>query len=239
MAQNALNKRKNELFGLIVREYIASADPIGSEFLRQKYHLDLSPATIRNEMAELTELGLLNKPHTSAGRIPTEAGYRYFIANCLEERDNEKFFDVIQSFLATPSDVEKKIKRLAKEMADMLQSGVFVSLNTEETYYTGLGYLFSQPEFQSYDLVCDLSAVLDKLDDVMGEMMNKRINDLEILLGQENPFGPACATLLLPYRQEDNVSGIFGVFGPMRMDYEKTVPLMKEIKKILKSCVNQ
>lgn len=233
MAKKVLSKRENELFALIVREYIASAAPVGSEFLRKKYRLALSPATIRNEMAELTEMGLLRQPHTSSGRIPTEAGYRYFIANCLEEKENNKFLSAVDDSFAAPANAEKKIKHLAREMADTFQAGVFVSFNPEQIFYTGLSHLFSQPEFQSYDLVRELSAALDKLDDVMNEMTHKKINDLEILLGQENPFGPSCATLLVPYHQEENINGFFGVFGPMRMDYEMVIGTMRSIEKII------
>ena len=70
---------------MIVHEHIASADPVGSKSLVQKYGMNLSSATVRNEMAVLTEAGLLRQPHTSAGRVPTEEGYRYFVRQLMNE----------------------------------------------------------------------------------------------------------------------------------------------------------
>jgi len=80
-----LTTRQKKILSLIVHEYIASVDPVGSKNLVQKYSMDLSSATVRNEMAALTEAGLLRQPHTSAGRIPTEEGYRYFVRKLMNE----------------------------------------------------------------------------------------------------------------------------------------------------------
>lgn len=74
-----LTERQKLILALVIREYIETAQPVGSESLQKKYRLDASPATIRNEMAVLTEAGFLRQPHTSAGRVPTEDGYRYFV----------------------------------------------------------------------------------------------------------------------------------------------------------------
>ncbi len=81
----SLTTRQKKILSLIVHEHIASADPVGSKNLVLKYRMDLSSATVRNEMAALTEAGLLRQPHTSAGRIPTEEGYRYFVRQLMNE----------------------------------------------------------------------------------------------------------------------------------------------------------
>ncbi len=80
-----LTERQKTLLLLIIRDHIesASAEPVGSKRLVERYHLNLSPATIRNEMAALTEMGYLRQPHTSAGRVPTEEGYRYFVSQMM------------------------------------------------------------------------------------------------------------------------------------------------------------
>lgn len=75
-----LTERQKTLLLLIIRDYIDSAQPVGSKRLAERYHLNLSSATVRNEMAALTEMGYLRQPHTSAGRVPTEEGYRYFVS---------------------------------------------------------------------------------------------------------------------------------------------------------------
>src|SRR5512143_3758005 len=80
-----LTERQKTLLLLIIRDYIESAQPVGSKRLVEHYHINLSTATIRNEMAALTEMGYLRQPHTSAGRVPTEEGYRYFVSQMMNQ----------------------------------------------------------------------------------------------------------------------------------------------------------
>jgi len=82
-----LTERQRTLLLLIIRDYIDTAQPVGSKRLVERYHLDLSPATVRNEMLALTEMGYLRQPHISAGRVPTEAGYRYFVSQMVNQAD--------------------------------------------------------------------------------------------------------------------------------------------------------
>src|SRR3972149_2937217 len=79
-----LTERQKTLLLLIIRDYIESAQPVGSKRLAEHYHIYLSSATIRNEMAALTEMGYLRQPHTSAGRVPTEEGYRFFVGQLMQ-----------------------------------------------------------------------------------------------------------------------------------------------------------
>jgi len=82
-----LTDRQRLILTLLVRDYTETAQPVGSAHLVEHYKLDLSTATVRNEMAALTEMGLLRQPHTSAGRVPTEEGYRYFVTNIIYQAD--------------------------------------------------------------------------------------------------------------------------------------------------------
>lgn len=84
---NNLTERQKTLLLLLIKDYIESAQPVGSKRLAEHYHLNFSTATIRNEMAELTELGYLRQPHTSAGRVPTEEGYRYFVSEMMNNAE--------------------------------------------------------------------------------------------------------------------------------------------------------
>jgi heat-inducible transcriptional repressor len=81
----SLGARQREILRAVIREYIASAQPVASAALVRRYRLEVSPATVRNELAALEELGLLTHPHTSAGRVPTDLGYRYFIESLMPE----------------------------------------------------------------------------------------------------------------------------------------------------------
>ncbi len=82
-----LTERQKTLLLVIIRDYIDAAQPVGSKRLVERYHLDLSSATIRNEMSVLTEMGYLRQPHTSAGRVPTEEGYRLFVSEMMNQAE--------------------------------------------------------------------------------------------------------------------------------------------------------
>lgn len=86
-SMSELSERQKTLLLLIIRDYIESAQPVGSKRLAEHYHLPLSSATIRNEMGALTEMGYLRQPHTSAGRVPTEEGYRFFVSQMMNQAE--------------------------------------------------------------------------------------------------------------------------------------------------------
>jgi heat-inducible transcriptional repressor len=82
--QAELTQRQSEILRLVVEEYVATGQPVASKALAQRSGLDVSPSTVRGELAELERLGLLTHPHTSAGRMPTDHGYRFFADRLLE-----------------------------------------------------------------------------------------------------------------------------------------------------------
>src|SRR5512146_2148016 len=82
---NELSERQKFLLTLVVHEHIRTALPVGSQHLVERYRLDMSSATVRNELSALTEMGYLRQPHTSAGRVPSEEGYRYFVGRLVQE----------------------------------------------------------------------------------------------------------------------------------------------------------
>jgi len=85
MAQ--LTERRKLVLALVIHEYIETAQPVGSAHLVERYNLDISPATVRNELSSLTDAGYLRQPHTSAGRVPSEEGYRYFVRQLMGHTD--------------------------------------------------------------------------------------------------------------------------------------------------------
>lgn len=111
-----LNERQELVLKLIVEEYVRTAEPVGSRSLSK--HMDVSPATIRNEMSDLEELGFLEKTHTSSGRIPSEKGYRYYIETIIKniENDSESFSEFDSLF--ENKDIEREI--VIKEAINLL-----------------------------------------------------------------------------------------------------------------------
>lgn len=231
--QNALNKRKSTLLNFVVREYIQTAEPVGSLALARKHNLGLSPATLRNEMAELTRMDFLYQPHTSAGRIPTERAYRYFVKHCLETETDSRSLLENRSWDNSQFLSSESFKAKVKDIADYIKECVFIAFEKNDVYYTGLSYLFRQPEFESYDLVCHLSEVLDRFDEIIYNVWQSGVKQFTILVGNENPFSRECSVLLLPCQPVENQESILGILGPMRMDYEKAIVLMKELEKTM------
>ena len=82
-----MDSRKAKILEAVVLDYIETAEPVGSRTISKKYDLGVSSATIRNEMADLEEMGLIEQPHTSAGRVPSEAGYRYYVDYLMNKSD--------------------------------------------------------------------------------------------------------------------------------------------------------
>ncbi len=213
-------ERQKKLFKNIIQEYLTSAKPVGSQVAVDKFDLQVSPATVRNDMVELEKLGLLCSPHTSAGRIPTEKGYQYYIENFVDK--NKKIKD-IKGFKDIKTNDD--IKDLAKLIAEESGLAVFVGFGAQDVYYTGLSNLFSQAEFQDLDMVFNITAVLEHLDEVMQNIYTDFSEKLQIKIGQENPFSQNCSVVAL---KSKNI--LFGILGPMRMDYQKSIELINLIK---------
>lgn len=124
-----LSERQKNLLLIIIRAYIDSAQPVGSKRLVDHYHLDLSPATIRNEMSALTEMGFLRQPHTSAGRVPTEEGYRYFVSQMINQAKLPASVQqaISHQFYETTPDVEQWMHLAASVLAHQSQSASVIT----------------------------------------------------------------------------------------------------------------
>lgn len=118
-----LDNRQKYIFEIVVEEFIKSARPIGSEFLAENYDLEVSPATIRNDLAYLEELGLLAKPHTSGGRIPTSRGWRIFTHEVREpdefsKEEMARLASLTNELLATSNEIMHCISKIFPEVSD-------------------------------------------------------------------------------------------------------------------------
>jgi len=225
-----MNDRKKALLSQIIKEYIKSANPVGSKLLEEKSKLGVSSATIRNEMSALEKEGFVTHPHTSAGRLPTEKGYRYYLDNLIKSSElNKKEQEFLKSYLnkLIGQEFELMVKQMAKQLAEFSKNTVVVGFSKNNVYYTGIVNLFSQPEFNDPSCIYDMSLVVDHLDKVMEEIF-ETINDIEVMVGSKNPFGEQCSVVLTPWEIKKQ-KGILGILGPMRMDYEKNLGLVKFI----------
>jgi len=198
--------------------------------LVDKYKLDISPATVRNEMMELEEEGYIYQPHTSSGRIPTEAAYELFIADFKEMKKKKGLREAETKLLNNlfKSD-EAAYKATAKAMAELSGTAVFWAFHKNDLYYTGLSNLFAQPEFRQVNAVCDVSEIIDRLEEIIDEVFEDLEDGEQVLIGSKNPFGNFLSAVLVKYKH-NNQSGVLGILGPMRMDYERNLALVEFIK---------
>lgn len=129
-----LDERKKKILSSVVEDYIESAEPVGSKTLVEKYHLDYSSATIRNDMKILEEEGYLEQPHISAGRIPSTKGYRYYVDNLMKERKLSMMdIDYINSTINGFGDVDDIFEQVADVVSKVLSTPTVITKNNTDT----------------------------------------------------------------------------------------------------------
>jgi heat-inducible transcriptional repressor len=142
-----LTERQRLILALVVRDYTETAQPVGSARLVDHFKLELSSATIRNEMATLTEMGYLRQPHTSAGRVPTEEGYRYFVTHVVYQADlSEPARDTIShQFYQARQDVEQWMPLAASILARHSRAASIVTApHSERAHYKHVELIATQ-----------------------------------------------------------------------------------------------
>ena len=228
-----MNPRQELILKLIVDEYIRCAEPIGSKFLCEISGLDCSSATVRNDMVVLERAGFIRQPHTSAGRIPTEKAYVYYLQKFVDQSVVHKREVRFNTAFQKAKDQERAVKALAKTLVELSGETAIVAFGQKWSYYTGVSNLFAKPDFHNLERMQHLSEVVDRFDEVLKGLFDRVSDDALILLGSENPFGASMSTILVQYRLPNERMGLFGLLGPMRMDYQRNIQLVKQAKYIL------
>ena len=219
--------RRLEILRAIVDEYVATQEPVGSKAIADKRALGISPATIRNEMAVLEEEGLITQPHTSAGRIPTDRGYRLFVdklstikpLSAAERR-------AIETFLEGAHDLDDVLKRSAKLLADITKQVAVVkyhkigdSQGREMMAISGTANLARSGE----DLGNTLSPILEALEEqvVLLRLLSDAHPTVHVTIGSEQLDANLQTTSLVTvgYGSDASPLGSLGILGPTRMDY--------------------
>lgn len=241
-----LSARQEALLDTIITEYTASAKPVSSGQLADLERLGVSPATVRNDMAALEEAGYLHQPYTSAGRIPTELAWRWFVKRVMPEAQvGKREREHLETVAYAHRDSEPEMmRRMAKALAEIIEETVIVAFDKSDTYYTGLSNLFQHPEFEDINMLQNLSKVVDHLDEVMAQMYGRVGNDVSVLVGRDNPFSVSCGTLLVRYSVAKNPApagagrrsnGVIAVLGPMRQDYSEHMAILRFTQALLQT----
>ncbi|MCM8790678.1 MAG: heat-inducible transcriptional repressor HrcA [Candidatus Omnitrophica bacterium] len=226
-----MNVRQQEVLGMIVRKYVETARPVGSRYISRK--LGLSSATIRNVMADLEDMGYIAQPHTSAGRIPTDRGYRYFIDSLMRVRSlSEQAAKSIQDeYSHAVRSLEGVLERTAHLISDMTNYvGLTLFSQYDKVYLDGASHIVEQPEFQDLRKLYALLRCLEQKRDLLNLLKEDFTTDaLTIHIGKENVASSLsdCSVVTKGYKVKGKVSGRLGVIGPKRMVYEKVIPAVE------------
>lgn len=221
-----LTERQKQLLQTIITSYIKDAQPVASGFLANKLKDSVSSATIRNEMVELEKAGFIEQPHTSAGRIPTEKAYQFYVELILDTKKIKKSLNIKEI------KNNEEIKNLAKKVSELTGNAVIVAFAKNDFYYTGISNLFSQVEFADRKMLINMSQIIDHLDNKLKDLFED-FSGVEILIGQNNPFGNKCGVVFGSFNFL-NEKRLLAVLGPIRMDYERALGLIKEIVENIK-----
>ncbi|MBU1126224.1 MAG: hypothetical protein ABH826_03705 [Patescibacteria group bacterium] len=232
-----INKRQAHILSLVVSEFIATAQPVASKTIVDKFQLEVSPATVRNDMAVLEAVGYLRQPHTSSGRIPTENGYRFYLANFVDSRCSNRIRAPLRRAVNDEEVMQKKLHSLANVLVELSGETALASLITSPCtnwmHYSGIANLFEKPDFKSVEMMRTLSSIVDGFDGVLSKMFDTIDKDINIWIGEENPFGSQISTVMVKYKLPNGMTGLLGLVGPHRMDYEKNIRLLAEARNLL------
>lgn len=183
-----LDKRKKLILKVVTDDYIESAEPVGSRTIARKYELGLSPATIRNEMADLEESGYLEQPHTSAGRIPSEMGYRYYVDTLmsLQKLTNQEIESIHQELEKHHHQVETIIHQTSKILVQMTQyPSLVLSPHFQSALFRHIQLIRLASNTVLVLIVTDTGYVENKVIEFEGDISDQDLDRVSFLLNQK------------------------------------------------------
>ncbi len=179
---NELDERKRKILNAIIRTYLATGEPVGSRTISKASDLNLSSATIRNEMSDLEELGYIIQPHTSAGRIPSDKGYRFYVDNLMVERDRE-VSEMKQYVIERTEKMEQVLKQVVKLLATNTNYATMISapsMHRNKVKFIQLSNV--DTEHMLAVIVLEGNIVKNKMIDIEEPLDNETMLKLNILL---------------------------------------------------------
>ena len=235
--------RRLEILRAIVDEYVETQEPVGSKAIAEKRALGISPATIRNEMAVLEEEGFITQPHTSAGRIPTDRGYRLFVDKLSTVKPlSTAERRAIETFLEGAHDLDEVVKRSAKLLADITKQVAVVkypkigdSSGREMMAISGTANLARSGE----DLGPALSPILEALEEqvVLLRLLSDSHPTVHVTIGSEQQEMNLQTTSLVTVGYGSDAS--LGILGPTRMDYAGSIAAVDAVARYVERFITE
>jgi transcriptional regulator of heat shock response len=231
-----ITARQAKILAAIVKENCDTGQPVASKDLVDRDYFDLSGASIRNEMQVLEKLGYIQQPHTSAGRVPTDMGFRYFVSELMERvKLSMKEQDHLRREVLKLQQVNAEVgRRLAKLLAESSDQASFALL-PGETSTVGLANILDNPALPAEDAK-EIARFFDNIDEHAEGMIKnysgqspKAVIGKEVKLSENSDYSMIVSGLELPSGKK----GVIGLIGPKNMKYEKNLSLMEYIAKLL------
>jgi heat-inducible transcriptional repressor len=227
-----MTDRQEQILRSIVEQYAEIAAPVGSLLLAKLF--GVSSATIRAEMARLEDMGYIEQPYTSAGRIPTDKGYRYYVnkvADFAEASDNsmslmDRSARAIDARIRSAGMASKTIKSAVDSLVEITHNLAIGTIG-DQLYMSGIANLFMQPEFAGGNALQQVASLLDNLEPWLYEAAPNK--PLSVYIGAENPIGKTsgCSLIVSKYRSPYSDNSYIGIVGPTRQNYAQTMNLVK------------
>lgn len=232
-------KRKDLILAITINHYIDTMTPVSSSYIAKSSNLDLSSATIRNVLSELEEEGFLTHPHTSAGRVPTEKGYRYYVDHLMHEIKllEEEKTRIKHEYEQERLELERLLDKTSEVLSEATHYTSIVSVDgwDNKIFCKGTSFVVGYPEQNDIDKIRSILAALDhkeQLLEVINQKLNKKIN---IFIGHEIACREIseCSLVVSTYRTRNNTTGRIAVLGPTRMQYERVVSTMEYLSELM------
>lgn len=237
-----LESRKTKVLKAIISTHIDTALPVGSSLLSRRFQFNLSPATIRNTMADLERDGFIAQPHTSAGRVPTDKGYRYYIDSLLEieefDPDGQERIEPEYRFpqVRGYEDIFLEVSRILSQWTNYTALVHFYRPRHSHLYLEGVSFILEQPEFQDARKV---KLIFRAFDD-KAELLKIMEDDLEtegvnVHIGRENRYEDLydCSLVTSTYKMSNKFKGTLGIIGPKRMGYSRVISVVNYVANLV------
>ena len=227
-----MTERQIQILDAIIEQYAEVASPVGSSLLAKLFNV--SSATVRAEMAHLEELGFISQPHTSAGRIPTDKGYRFYVNQVGQESQKISSPRVERALAArTQGGLPERVIRNTVDTLVELTHNLGLATIGDQLYMSGLSNLFGQPEFIHPAQVQEVARLLDNLEPWLREAAPNEA--LSVYIGAENPIGrnSGCSLIISKFRSPFSDKSFIGILGPTRQSYRDVMSLVERAGKTL------
>lgn len=234
-----MTDRQMKILIAIVEQFAEVASPVGSSLLAKVF--EVSSATIRAEMVELERLGLIAQPHTSAGRVPTDKGYRVYVnhvsasAESAPERRAER---ALAAKVVSGGLPERTIRNTVDTLVELTHNLGLATIG-DQLYTSGLSNLFGQPEFVDGAQVREVARLLDNLEPWLREAAPNE--PLSVFIGAENTIGrnSGCSLIISRFRSPFSDHSYIGVLGPTRQSYRGVMGLVQEAGRALEGAMHE